>query len=134
MLLKNRRIFLVEDDLSNRAVAQLLLEKHGARTAIDRWGVETISRLRNFMPIDIILLDLMFPDDISGFDLFDEIRQELDLAHIPILAVSAMDPAVAIPKAQAKGFNGFIPKPVEYDLFAQQVADIIEGIPVWAGA
>lgn len=131
MLLKNRRIFLVEDDIANRAIIQMLLEKHGARTSIERWGTGTVARLRAFMPVDLILLDLMFPDGVSGFDVFDAIRQEPDLAHIPILAVSAMDPSIAIPRTQLKGFNGFIPKPVEYDLFVEQITRVLEGEPVW---
>ena len=131
MLLKNRRIFLVEDDIANRAIIQMLLEGNGAKTAIDRWGIDTISRIQIIMPVDLILLDLMFPDGVSGFDIFDDIRAEPSLAHIPIVAVSAMDPSMAIPKTQAKGFDGFIPKPIEYELFVKQIAKILEGEAVW---
>jgi two-component system cell cycle response regulator DivK len=131
MLLKNRRIFLVEDDIANRAIIQMLLERNGAKTAIERWGTDTVPRIQAFSPVDLILLDLMFPDSVSGFDVFDEIRADTTLANIPILAVSAMDPSIAIPKTQAKGFNGFIPKPIEYELFVQQIASILDGEAVW---
>jgi len=131
MLLKNRRIFLVEDDIANRAIFQMLLERNGAKTAIERWGTDTVPRIQAFMPVDLIVLDLMFPDDISGFDVFDKIRAETALANIPILAVSAMDPSIAIPHTQAKGFNGFIIKPIEYELFAQQIVSLLNGEAVW---
>ncbi|KAB2902666.1 MAG: response regulator [Anaerolineae bacterium] len=131
MLLKNKHIFIVEDDIANRAIIQMMLEREGAKTAIDRWGVDALPRIRAFAPVDLILLDLMFPAGISGFDIFDEIRRESDLAHIPIIAVSAMDPSLAIPKTQIKGFNGFIPKPIEYELFVHQIVSVLEGETVW---
>jgi CheY-like chemotaxis protein len=131
-MLKNRHIFIVEDDLSNRAVMQMLLEKQGAKTAIERWGLETVPRLLAFMPVDIILLDLMLPGGVSGFDVYDQIKSQLELATIPVVAVSAMDPSLAIPQAQAKGLQGFIPKPVDYKRFARQVASVLENEPVWS--
>lgn len=131
MLLKSKRIFLVEDNVANRAIEQMLLEQQGARTAIDRWGMETILRLRAFMPVDIILLDLMFPNDITGYDIFAEIRDHREFDNIPIVAVSASDPSEAVAKTRELGFAGFISKPVNFDLFAQQIADILEGKPGW---
>lgn len=132
MYLKNKRIFIVEDNISNRAIEQLLLEQQGALTAIDRWGKETVPRLRAFMPVDIILLDLMFPNDVTGYDVFSEIRSHTEFNGIPIVAVSASDPSVAIPKTRAFGFDGFISKPVNYDRFPQEIYAIIGGESIWA--
>jgi CheY-like chemotaxis protein len=131
MLLNNKRIFFVEDNLENRVVMTMLLEQHGARTEFERWGREAVQRLMGFMPVDIILLDLMFPHGVTGYDIFDAIRSHTEFVEIPIVAVSAQDPSLAIPKTMAKGFSGFIAKPIDYDLFPQQVAQIIAREPVW---
>ncbi len=131
MILNQKKIFIVEDDLINRAIIQLLLEKHGAKTAIERWGVDTLKRIHAFMPVDIILLDLMLPHNVSGFDIFDQIKADPNLSHIPVVAVSAMDPAIAIPEAQRRGMNGFIPKPVDYGWFPKQIASILEQESLW---
>lgn len=133
MLLKNKRIFLVEDNIANRAIEQMLLEQHGARTAVDRWGTETITRLREFMPVDLILLDLMFPNEVSGYDVFTQIHSYQEFNHIPIVAVSASNPSEAIPRTRALGFSGFIAKPINFDQFPRQIADVLEGKPVWYG-
>src|SRR5687767_4323959 len=131
MLLNQKKIFIVEDNLSNRAISQMLLEQQGARTAIDRWGLEACTRLERFGTVDLIILDLMFPGGVTGFDIFDEIRSHPEFRHVPIVAVSAADPSEAVPHAKAKGFTGFISKPVDFNQFAQQIADIIEGVEVW---
>jgi CheY-like chemotaxis protein len=130
-LLDNKRIFVVEDNLQNRVIFQILLSGEGARIEFDRWGRDTITRLQGFLPVDLIILDLMLGGGVTGYDIFDQIRTFPALAQTPIVAVSAADPAVALPKTQERGFNGFIAKPVDDTLFAQQLHNILQGEPVW---
>jgi CheY-like chemotaxis protein len=131
--LEGKRIFIVEDILANRAIEQLLLEQAGAKIGFERWGTETTKKLRLFMPVDVILLDLMFPNGITGYSVFTVIRTYPEFRHIPIVAVSASDPMSAIPQTRSHGFNGFIAKPVDFDLFADQIAEVINGKTIWYG-
>lgn len=128
--LMKKRFFIVDDHPGNMFVMSSLLEKVGAVTAYERWGHTTIDQMRAFMPIDLVLMDLMFPGT-SGYELYDRIKAVPELAHIPIVAVSAGDPHSAIPKVQAKGFVGFIAKPIDYDQFRDQIIRILENDPVW---
>lgn len=131
-ILKGKRIFIIEDNPKNFAIAKTLLEMEGAAVHFDRFGDDTFSRLKAFAPVDGILLDLMFPNNISGYDLFDQIRQLPEFATVPIIAMSASDPATAIPHTQAQGFAGFISKPISYNHFAEQIAHvIIDNEPIW---
>ena len=131
MILQKKRIFIVEDDLFNRSIMQTLLERQGATISFERWGLDTVERLQAFAPVDIILMDLMFPGEITGYDIFDKVRATPEFDHVPIVAVSASDANTEVPRARNKGFAGFIPKPVNFALFARQIADIIEGKQVW---
>lgn len=131
MLLKDKRIFITEDNVFNRSIMELLLEKEGATIAFERWGTDTLERLQKFKPVDIIILDLMFPRGITGFDVYDNIRAYPEFANVPIIAVSAKDPEIALPECKAKGFAGFISKPVNHMIFAQQIAALIEGEAIW---
>lgn len=130
-LLAYKRIFIVEDNLANRAIEQMLLERHGARTAIERFGTDTLEKLDAFAPVDIIVMDLMLPDGVSGFDVADQIRENINYANVPIVAVSASDPAESMPTAKAKNFAGFISKPIDFDAFPQQIARILDGEEIW---
>ena len=131
MRLANRRIFLIEDNLSNKAIAQLLLEREGARVQVDRWGLEAVTRLRQLLPLDIILLDLMFPGLVTGYDIFQRIREVPELRRIPVVAVSAADASIAIPTTMEMGFSGFIGKPLDFVHFPIQVQQIIDGGSIW---
>lgn len=130
--LEQRRIFMVEDNLENKAIQTMLLEREGAKIGVERWGKDTVNRLRAFMPVDLIVLDLMFPNDVTGYEVFLKIRAHEEFAHIPIVAVSASDPSEAITRTREYGFSGFISKPVDFDLFPKQLADIIGGRAVWS--
>lgn len=131
MLLKGKSIIIVEDNAQNRVIFQMALIRHGPLIAFERWGAGTMAVLNGFAYVDLIILDLMLAEGVSGFDIYDQIRTLPKYNQVPIIAVSAMDPAIAIPRARAKGFAGFIAKPIDKHLFAQQLVEIIEGIPVW---
>ncbi|MCA9917032.1 MAG: response regulator [Anaerolineales bacterium] len=132
MLLQGKSVFLLEDDPVNYSVILTILRHQGATITHDYWGDTTLDRLLNqAMPLDIILLDLMLPGDASGYDVYDAIRNVPELANIPIVAVSAADPDVEIPKARAKGFSGFISKPIHRRYFPEQLAQILAGEQIW---
>jgi CheY-like chemotaxis protein len=133
MLLSKRRIFVIEDNIHNLAIMRILLEQNGATVASERWGKEdeVLERLAGFMQVDVILLDLMFPHGVSGYDVFTRIRTRHSFATIPIIAVSAADPTLEVPKARQLGFSGFISKPVDFMQFPRQIAKVIGGESVW---
>jgi CheY-like chemotaxis protein len=130
--LKGKHIFIIEDNNYNLSVAMTILEKAGAEIQFDRWGVDTLPRLRKFAPVDIILLDLMFPKGVTGYDIYDQIRLDPAFDSVPVVAVSAADPNDAVPKLRQKGFAGFIRKPINFMQFPHQLITVLEGETVWA--
>jgi len=131
MLLKNRSVFIVEDNIQNRIVFQMTLVVEGAKLEFERWGRDAIYRLNNQRSVDLIILDLMLHNDVSGYDIFTEIRANSKYDAIPIVAVSAAEPAIALPRTRQMGFSGFIAKPIDDELFAKQIAQILSGEKVW---
>jgi two-component system cell cycle response regulator DivK len=129
--LYGKHIFIVEDNQDNIYVILSLLRRHGARVQIDWWAKGERHRLEHAMPIDLVILDLMLSHGRTGFEVFDEIRKSPALKSVPIVAVSAMDPSIALPKVRAQGFSGFIAKPISFELFPQQIAALIAGEEVW---
>lgn len=131
MLLNHKHIFIVEDNLQNRIVFQMSLIRHGATVDFERYGAEASYYIQRTPHIDLVIMDLMLAHGVSGFEIFDEIRTLPNLQHVPIIAVSAMDPAVAIPRVREKGFAGFIAKPIDSVMFPRQLAMVLNGTEVW---
>jgi CheY-like chemotaxis protein len=130
-VLEHKRIFIVEDDVCNMAVYSVALSNNGAAVIQDPWNATTIELIKRTLPVDIILLDLMLRRGVSGYDIFDKIKADPKLVNIPVMAVSASDPEIEIPKAKSKGFSGFIGKPISLHDFPIQVAACIKGENLW---
>ncbi|MBN1310944.1 MAG: response regulator [Anaerolineae bacterium] len=133
MLLKQKRVFVVEDDPTNMAIIATVLKDAGALVIQDPWNYDTIERLVQSLPVDVILLDLMLRRGESGYDIFDKIKSRSELAPIPVVVVSASDPGVEMNKARDKGFKGYIAKPIRRAAFVQSIAAVLDGEPVWGG-
>lgn len=131
MQLKNKHILIVEDDALNRVVYQLTLGVQGALIKFDRWGRDALQNLEQRPTWDLIILDLMLPNGMTGYDVFTQIRSLDTYDDIPIVAVSASEPSIALPKARAFGFSGYISKPVDEARFASQIAKVINGEEIW---
>ena len=64
-MLKGKQIFIVEDDTMNRVVYTMILKKEGVILEFDRFGRDTITKLK-LAKYDLIILDLMLPRGDSG--------------------------------------------------------------------
>lgn len=129
--LTNKRIFIIEDNMMNIAVYGALLRNTGAIVIQDPWTTNSLKTLLKRLPVDIILLDLMLRDGNSGYDVFEQIRNHPETCDIPVLAVSASDPGIEIPRVKAAGMNGFIGKPIHPLEFPHQILSCIQGEQVW---
>ena len=130
-LLDGKRIFLIEDDVRNVAVYSTNLRAHGAIIYEDVFGYGIVLHIKDSLPVDLIVLDIMLRRGTNGYDIYDQIRSEPELKNIPIVAVTSLDPENEIPKAQEKKFDGFISKPIDSRQFPKQLAAIIEGKKLW---
>ncbi|MCK6578806.1 MAG: response regulator [Anaerolineae bacterium] len=129
--LQGKHIFIVEDNAQNRVVYQIMFLRQGAVIDFDRWGSDTIHKLKNLPEVDVIIMDLMLAGGVTGFGIMEQIQQQEKLSRVPVVAVSAVDPATAILRCQDAGFAGFIAKPIDADRFPDLIARIIAGERVW---
>jgi CheY-like chemotaxis protein len=133
-LLEGKRILVVEDDVANLAIALYTLQHAGALCHFERWGAGTLDAMKAIGKIDIVLLDMMFPRNVSGYDVFDQIRADNTFSEVPIVAVTALNSRAEMTRARAKGFSGYIFKPIDLDTFPAYVASVLDGTQVWGGS
>lgn len=129
--LKNKRIAVIEDNVTNLAVFATTLRRQGVSVIQDAWNTGTTDFLLKNLPLDLILLDIMLRRGINGYKVFEEWQVHPELRDIPVVAVSSLDAETEIPKAQELGFAGFIGKPISLVNFPKQIATCIEGENVW---
>lgn len=131
--LKNKRIFLIEDDFVNIHIFTKVLVKQNASVIHDTIGHGVVKRILENLPIDLIVIDIMLSQGQNGFDIFEKIKEEPNLRGVKVVATTSLDPEVVIPRARVAGFTGFIGKPMNALLLASLLEKILKGEAIWHG-
>jgi CheY-like chemotaxis protein len=121
------RILLIEDNQANMDLARYLLEAHGfvCEEAFD--GEAGVRAARERRP-DLVICDLQLPD-IDGFEVLRQLRVDVGLSGVPIVAVTAYAMVGDRDRILAAGFDGYIAKPLDPQRFVAQLAGFLN-IPV----
>jgi DNA-binding response OmpR family regulator len=104
-----RKIALVEDDADLYALVKYNLEKEGFAVVGAQTGRGVVDLFRRERP-DLILLDIMLPDS-DGLDICKSIRQHPELAHIPVIFLTARASETDRIVGLELGANDYIVKP-----------------------
>ncbi|MRV72713.1 response regulator [Duganella sp. FT92W] len=119
--LKVARILLVEDNTFNQQIAREMLEEMGATVCLAHNGVDALEQLRG-SDFDCVLMDLQMPQ-MDGLEATRRIRADPQLAHLPVLAMTATATTEARMRCIDAGMNDFISKPVQPALMYQTIAN-----------
>ncbi len=105
-----KTILITDDQKTNRRMLQLMLKKNGYLTIEAASGFDCIRAVKEQNP-DLILLDIMMPD-ISGIDVCRRLRNDVRVAMIPILFVTAATDDRTLSHAFDAGGNDYVRKPI----------------------
>ena len=104
-----RKIALIEDDADLYALVKYNLEKEGFAVVGAQTGRGVIEMFRRERP-DLILLDIMLPDS-DGLEICKAVRQYPELAHIPVIFLTARASETDRIVGLELGANDYIVKP-----------------------
>jgi PAS domain S-box-containing protein len=111
--LAGMRILVVEDNLINQQVAEELLVSEGALVSLaanGRLGVNAVASARP--QFDVVLMDVQMPV-MDGYAATRMIREELRLASLPIVAMTANAMVSDRAEGLAAGMNEHVGKPFD---------------------
>jgi CheY-like chemotaxis protein len=118
-----KRILIVDDRQSNRALLETLLRALGHVTYSAADGPQALEMLG--LGFDLILLDVTMPG-MDGFEVTRRIRQDPAHSDLPILIVTALDGKESRLQAVEAGANDFISQPVEYTELRVRTHSLLE--------
>ncbi|MCS7023587.1 MAG: response regulator transcription factor [Bryobacteraceae bacterium] len=104
-----KKIALIEDDADLYALLKYNLEKEGFALVGAQTGKGALELCRRERP-DLILLDIMLPDS-DGLDICKGIRSHPELAHIPVIFLTARASETDRIVGLELGANDYIVKP-----------------------
>jgi signal transduction histidine kinase len=123
MSARSNRIVIIDDDPIFRTLA-------GAKIADDSTEILTADdgasalAMAKCEKLDLAVIDLGLPD-IDGFDLIAQLRDMPQTRHLPLIVVTGREDSGAIDKAFELGATSFLTKPINWKLFAYQIAYVL---------
>ncbi len=117
-------VLVVEDNPDNLRTARALLMDHcQVIEAAD--GQAGLDQARKHRP-DLILTDISLPG-LDGFEELAAIRADETLCHIPVIAVTASAMKGNREEIMAHGFDGYISKPIDHQVFMSTIREVLYG-------
>ena len=116
-------VMIVEDNELNMKLFNDLLESRGYTVIQTRSGMEALDLARAHMP-DLILMDIQLPE-VSGLVVTKWLKDDEQLAHIPVVAVTAFAMKGDEERILQGGCEGYISKPISVSHFLETIAQYI---------
>ena len=118
-----RSVLIVEDNELNMKLFHDLLVAHGYKTIQTRNGLEALDLARLHYP-DLILMDIQLPE-VSGLEVTKWIKEDDELRHIPVVAVTAFAMKGDEERIRSGGCEAYISKPISVLAFLDTVRKFI---------
>ena len=120
------RILVVDDDDMTQQVMSVLLSQLGHAVETTGNGAEVINLLES-RKFDLVLMDIHMPL-MDGYEVSRLIREsENEKKHIPIVALTASDPAGELEKCLEAGMDDCLGKPLDPTQLARVLASCVTG-------
>lgn len=119
------KMLIVDDSEVNREYLKLIFSKMFVTYEASN-GKEALEALNNLdNKVDIIMLDVNMPI-MDGYEFLKYKNDNKNLAHIPVIIISADDDPQQQSKVLAMGANDYIVKPFVEDVVIRRVNNVIE--------
>lgn len=118
-----KRILIVEDNDLNLKLFRDVLSANKFDVVETKDGHRAVDMAREEKP-DLVLMDIQLPE-ISGLDLIREMKQDIGLSHIPIIAVTAFAMKDDEERILRAGCEAYLSKPISIDQLTATINQLI---------
>jgi two-component system cell cycle response regulator DivK len=115
----SKRVLIVEDNELNMKLFHDLLDAQGYETLQTREGLQALTLARQHNP-NLILMDIQLPE-ISGLEVTKWLKEDSELSHIPVIAVTAFAMKGDEERIRQGGCEAYISKPISVSLFLETI-------------
>jgi two-component system cell cycle response regulator DivK len=119
-----KTVLIVEDNELNMKLFHDLLEAHGIKTVETRDGTQVVDLARQSKP-DLILMDIQLPE-VSGLEVTKWLKNDDELRHIPVIAVTAFAMKGDEQKIREGGCEDYISKPISVSKFLEVIESYLK--------
>jgi CheY-like chemotaxis protein len=117
------KILLIEDNEQNRILMRQILGRQGYDLLEATDGLTGIEMARAHRPA-LILLDIQMPV-MNGFMVIRELRNDVELRKIKVIAVTSFAMKGDREKALQAGFDEYVTKPIDTRTFPELIRQVL---------
>ena len=114
-----KKVLIVEDNELNMKLFHDLLDAQGYATLQTREGLQALALAREHRP-DLILMDIQLPE-ISGLEVTKWLKEDAELASIPVVAVTAFAMKGDEERIREGGCEAYLSKPISVGKFIETI-------------
>jgi CheY-like chemotaxis protein/prolyl-tRNA editing enzyme YbaK/EbsC (Cys-tRNA(Pro) deacylase) len=116
-------VLVVEDEADTNLLFCQILERQGIACRAARDAGQALA-LAAESPPAAILLDLMLPD-MSGFDMYERLRQAGPLKRTPVVVVTALDDESSRERGRRLGADAYLTKPFKAEALVEELHELL---------
>ncbi len=124
-------ILIVDDDPDFREFVRIVLENHGYQVLEAANAPSGLALMRDRRP-GLVLLDAMMSYELAGIGIIRTVRTDPELAHIPLILISAVlsdDEDRFLPADERNMVDRFLSKPISPDALVNEVGALLRTRP-----
>ncbi|MFK5923197.1 MAG: SpoIIE family protein phosphatase [Verrucomicrobiota bacterium] len=118
------KILVVDDNQINLQILVACLVGLGHQTQSASSGEAALNLLHS-ETFDLVLLDVVMPG-IDGFEVLSQIKNDVELRHLPVIMVSGVEEMDAVIRCITTGADDFLPKPFDPVLLQARINACLE--------
>jgi DNA-binding response OmpR family regulator len=117
-------VLIIDDHAMNRDLLTRYLKREGHTAVTAENGRQGLAMMimRKF---DLVLLDIMMPE-MTGFEVLQRMREDEDLARIPVIVISALEDTDSAARSIELGAEDYLSKPINPVLLKARVNACLE--------
>lgn len=85
-----KKVLIIEDDFGLRLILTEKLGDLGIETITAQTGLNAVYKVKKELP-DLVLLDVMLPGEINGFDVLKQIKADKSSKNIPVFIMTNLE-------------------------------------------
>ena len=118
-------VLVMEDDNTTRTILEFLIEKDQGYKVRSAYDTASFVLAIQQKPIpDLIILDLEFPGDVSGFNILAKVRAHPLISKLPVIIFTMHSDPAHLQEGLALGADAYLSKPAK----AGALADVIKAV------
>lgn len=118
-----KNVILIDDDPHTCDLFEMVMKHHHLTVRVYKDAETALADLPNQSP-DVVVIDLFLPG-LDGYQLFDQIRKKALLPNSRLVATTAYYTNSTEREISNRGFDGYIPKPLNANNLVQYLESIL---------